>query len=67
MHKVWKVAHQPGGLASLTDIELDAYIRWLRDGADDHGSDKKARRAAQTGLHAAELEATRRSRDDASA
>jgi hypothetical protein len=60
MHKAWKVAHQPGGLKSLTDTEFDAYLAWMREAADDHTRDKKARRMSQESLRAAEAEALRR-------
>ena len=66
MHKVWKVAHQPGGLKSLTDVEFDAYIAWVREAADDHTKDKKARRMAQQSLRAAEAERARRYSNGAS-
>jgi len=65
MHKVWKLAHQPGGLKSLTDIEFDAYIAWMREAADDPTKDKKARRMSQQSLRAAEAEAMRRYGDSA--
>jgi hypothetical protein len=60
MQKVWRLAHQPGGLKALADEELDAYVAWLRDRADDHRRDKKARRQSQHGLRAAEAEVVRR-------
>jgi hypothetical protein len=60
MQKVWKLAHQPGGLRALTDEELDAYVFWLRARADDRSRDKKARKQSQDGLRAAEAETVRR-------
>jgi hypothetical protein len=60
MHKVVKLARQPGGLKTLTDVELSAYVSWLRDGADDRSRDKKARKGFQQSLGEAEAEAARR-------
>lgn len=60
MQKMWRLAHQAGGLKALTEEELDAYVAWLRDRADDHSRDKKARRQSRDGLRAAEAEAVRR-------
>jgi hypothetical protein len=60
MYKAVKLARQPGGLKTLTDVELSAYVSWLRDGADDRSRDKKARKGFQQRLRAAEAEAARR-------
>ena len=60
MHKVVKLAQQSGGVKALTDVELTAYISWLREGADDRNRDKKARKGFQESLRTARLEAARR-------
>jgi hypothetical protein len=65
MHKVAKLARQPGGLKSATDLELNAYAVWLRDGADERGIDKKARRGFQERLRVAEAEIARRGTETA--
>jgi hypothetical protein len=59
MHKVWKLAHQPGGLKAVTDVELDAYVAWLRDELRS-ARHRKARVAWRESLTAAEAEADRR-------
>jgi hypothetical protein len=60
MHKVHKLARQPGGLKALTDVQLSAYLAWLREGADNRDIDKKARKGFQQSLRAAEAELARR-------
>ena len=60
MHRVAKLARQPGGLKSATDVELNAYAVWLRQGADDRSVDKKARRGFQERLPVADEEIARR-------
>jgi hypothetical protein len=59
IHKVRKLAHQPGGLKALSDAELDAYVVWLRDGLQA-ARYKKGRRGWRESLDAAEAEVTRR-------
>ena len=59
IHKVRKVAHQPGGLKALSDTELDAYVAWLRDGLEA-ARYKKGRRGWRESLDAAEAELARR-------
>jgi hypothetical protein len=59
MHKVRKLAHQRGGLKALTDVELEAYIGWLRDGLEA-ARYRKSRSGWREGLVAAEAEADRR-------
>ena len=65
MHKVAKLARQRGGLKSATDLELNAYAAWLRDGADERGIDKEARRGFQARLRVAEAEIARRGTETA--
>ena len=63
MHKVLKLADQPGGLKALTDIELDAYVHWLRAG-HTRSRFKKGRHEGLVRLRAAEDELKRRSDSD---
>lgn len=59
MHKASKLAHQAGGLKALTDVELHAYIAWLRNGLQA-ARYKKGRHGWRQSLDAAESEWARR-------